>query len=91
MNQNSYYISEEHDKKFGVWYCDSNNQWYIGLTKEKGKCKGYAYINGSLSCLCGTSFGWRLLKKDFQGFDYWQSIKKGTLSIKCNNKGKRRR
>ena len=86
VNDKAFYISEGNFGKFGIWYCSVNSQWFIGLTEEKGQCQGYAYTNGSSSCLCGSSFGWRFIQK--KSFTYWKLAKRLSFSIECNDECK---
>ena len=83
VNDKAFYISEKNFGKFGIWYCNVNSQWFIGLTEEKGQCQGYAYTNSSFSCLCGSSFGWRFIQK--KSFTYWKLAKRLSFSVLCNN------
>ena len=79
VNERPYYISENHDEKYAIWYCQT--QWIIGLNSEKGQCQGFAYVNSSSDCFyCNIAFGWRFLLKE----EGWELANNGDFNIKCN-------
>ena len=83
VNGRDYFTSTEFDGRYGIWYCSVFDSWIIGLSEEKGQCKGYAHIIRSEKCLeCLPSWGWRL----YTGTS-WVSLKKSTrFMVKCLSK-----
>ena len=48
VNGYSNYISEEFNGQYGIWFCSSLESWIIGLSKEKGECRGYGHLEGKI-------------------------------------------
>lgn len=78
VNEHLYYESQSPRGQFAIWFCEKNQQWFLGVTEEKGLCKGYAYINSTSDCfLCNGPIGWRILDNK------WSLAKPQTIQTSC--------
>ena len=71
------YQSDFKNGMYSIWWC--GNSWQIGLTSDKGKCRGNAKTSLDVKCVSNTGHTWRYYQLETKT---WHSADDG-LGIRC--------
>ena len=85
INGRAYY--KKNDGNYGIWWCDKQYIWFIGLDSGKGKCAGAILSLEKDQCVHDVGNNWNYFDSSSTNNYKWFNAGEGLL-VSCLKSGK---